>query len=89
MAKEGDPSQGWNSYMDLSPKKLKRVYVETPDGEVVGPLKVVGPVKLVHSPEGSIVEKQIRGYGPNTPPQGSGWMVYKEIHLKPGNRLQS
>lgn len=87
MANEGEPGKGWNSYMDLSPKRVKRAYLETSEGEIIGPLKIVGPVKLVHSPEGGIVEKQIRGYGPNTPPQGSGWMTYREIHLYPKNRL--
>ena len=79
---------GWNSYLNILPKKIKDAYVITPEDEVKGPLKIVGPVKFVHDETGSIVEKQIRGYGVDTPPQGSGWMVYKEVHhLKPGNRL--
>lgn len=68
--------------------KLKSAYVLTPEGEFVGPVKVVGPIMVKTDETGAVIEKKIRAYGPDTPPQGSGWMVYKEVHLlKPGNRL--
>lgn len=79
MAIESNAGKGWNNYIDIEPKKVRGAYVEVPTGEMIGPLKVVGPVKIVHDQTGAVVETQVRGYGPDSPPQGSGWIVVKGI----------